>query len=180
MKSYQEQSPVVIIPDQESGLAAIAELFAMKAKKEIELGVLERSTTKDNPLLTQQRVELEEISRKVAGVPQAGMRTVQLYRNVLIQQKIIEFLVPLYEQARVDEQKDVPILLVLDRATPPQRKSRPLRGLIVLAASILSAGALAIAALALTALLRRPATESEPEQTLRRRALWIARRFRAA
>jgi uncharacterized protein involved in exopolysaccharide biosynthesis len=44
----------------------------------------------------------------------------------------MEFLLPLYEQAKIDEKKDTPVVLVLDTAVPPQRKSKPKRTLIVL------------------------------------------------
>jgi uncharacterized protein involved in exopolysaccharide biosynthesis len=66
------------------------------------------------------------------------MEAFRLYRNLLIQQKILEFLVPLYEQARIDEQKDVPVVLVLDKAVPAERKDRPKRSLIVAIASVIA------------------------------------------
>ena len=54
-----------------------------------------------------------------------------------------------YEQARIQEVRDVPTLEALDVATPPERKSRPKRGLLVLTGMMLGFGA--GVALALTA-----------------------------
>ncbi len=54
---------------------------------------------------------------------------------MLIQQKILEFLVPIYEQAKIDEQKDVPVLLILDKAIPAEKKSKPKRVLIIVFSS---------------------------------------------
>ena len=71
------------------------------------------------------------MNKKVAKIPEAGLEAVRLYRDVAIQQKIVEFLVPMYEQARIDEQKDVPVILVLDKAVPPEKKARPKRFIIV-------------------------------------------------
>ncbi len=36
----------------------------------------------------------------------------------------------MYEQAKVEEQKDVPVILVLDKAVPPKRKAKPKRLII--------------------------------------------------
>lgn len=71
-------------------------------------------------------------------VPELTMQYLRLYRNLEIQNKILEFALPLYEQAKVDEQKEVPVVLVLDKAVPGERKDTPKRTLIVLSASILA------------------------------------------
>jgi uncharacterized protein involved in exopolysaccharide biosynthesis len=133
LRAFQEKSGILIAPQENSsGLSAIAELYAMKAKKEIEAGILERTVSKDNPILKQLQLELSEVNKKVDQIPEAGIGSLRLYREVAIQQKILEFLIPMYEQAKVDEKKDVPVLLVLDKAVPAERKAKPQRLLIVL------------------------------------------------
>lgn len=139
LKNYQEKSGILIAPEEaSSGVSAIAELYGMKAKKEIELGVLERTVSKDNPVLLHTRTELSEIDKKVDQIPQAGMETLRLYRQVAIQQKILEFVLPMFEQAKIDEQKTVPVLLVLDIAVPPEHKDSPKRLLIIFSAFLSS------------------------------------------
>jgi tyrosine-protein kinase Etk/Wzc len=136
-KTFQEKSPMPLAPDlSTSAISSIAELYAMKAKKEIEIAILERTVSKDNPVLAQYRIEQDEIEKKVAGIPEAGISTLRLYREVMIQQKILEFVLPLLEQARVDEQKNIPVTLVLDKATAPEKKDRPKRSLIVAVAAL--------------------------------------------
>ena len=110
----------------------------METKKEIEIAVLERTVTPDNDALQQARLELQELDRKLARYPQAGLAAVRLYRAVITQQKIIEVLAPLYEQAIINEQKDIPVLLVLDKAVPPEKKIKPQRLLIVGLSAFLS------------------------------------------
>jgi uncharacterized protein involved in exopolysaccharide biosynthesis len=132
LKKYQEKSGLIITPEQTSGIDAIASLYAMKVKKEVEVAILEKGVTADNNALQQMRLELNELEKKVSTIPETGIASIRLYRDVAIQQKIVEFLVPLYEQARIEEQKDVPVLLVLDTAIPPEKKSKPQRSLIVL------------------------------------------------
>lgn len=133
LQKYQEQTGVIVSPDQSSSsISAIAELYAMKAKREVEIAILERTVTQDNDGLRQLKIELNEIEKKLNKVPQTGIESVRLYRNAAIQQKIVEYLTPLYEQAKIDEQKDVPVILMLDKAIPPENKATPKRLLIAI------------------------------------------------
>ena len=71
-------------------------------------------------------------------IPETGVIYIRLMRNYEIQTKILEFIYPIYEQAKIEEQKDIPVVLVVDRAIPPEKKSFPKRSLIVIAAFLLS------------------------------------------
>ncbi|MCX6136640.1 MAG: hypothetical protein NTV54_03985 [Ignavibacteriales bacterium] len=136
LKTFQEKKEIFISEDvKNSSVAAYAELYATKAKKEIEIAVLEKFVASDNQVLRQLKSELTELSKKVSTFPQAGLEGVRFYREVMTQEKILEFLLPIYEQARIDEKKDVPVLLVLDKAEPATRKSKPQRSLIIILAS---------------------------------------------
>ncbi|HLX13076.1 MAG TPA: GNVR domain-containing protein, partial [Bacteroidota bacterium] len=123
--------------------------------KEIEVSVLERSVTADNGSLQQARLELAELDKKLAQFPGAGLQTIRLYRDVVTQQKILEFLMPLYEQAKINEQKDNPVLVVLDRAVPPEKKTKPQRVLIVLSTAFLSLFAMIALAFGLQGVARK-------------------------
>ncbi len=138
LRAYQEKSGLIITPEQSSSVSAVGGLYAARTKKEVELAILRRQATSENPAVKQLEAEVGELSRKISAIPEAGMTSLRLYREVVIQQKILEFLVPLYEQARIDEQKDMPVLLLLDKAVPPERKDRPKRVIIVVTAFILS------------------------------------------
>lgn len=139
LQRFQEKSGMMIVPDQNlSSVSAVAELYGMKAKKEIEIGVLEHSFTKNNKVLQQYKSELDELNKKLSAIPQTGMESYRLYREAAIQQRVIEVLVPMYEQAKVEEQKDLPVILVLDTAVPPERKARPKRFIIVATCFLMS------------------------------------------
>jgi tyrosine-protein kinase Etk/Wzc len=156
LQKYQEKSGVIVAIDPSSpGVSAIAELYGMKAKKEIELAVLRRMVSSDNTQLRQTEVELAELERKLSTFPGVGMESLRLYRDLVIQQKIMEYLVPLYEQSKVDEQKDVPVLLMLDKAVPPERKVRPQRLLIVFLVGTLSLSFFVLLAFLLHGIARR-------------------------
>jgi uncharacterized protein involved in exopolysaccharide biosynthesis len=70
-------------------------------------------------------------------VPEVTMDYIRLYRDLEIQNKLLQFVLPLYEQAKVDEQKTIPVVLVLDKPVPGERKDTPKRMLIVGASSVL-------------------------------------------
>jgi uncharacterized protein involved in exopolysaccharide biosynthesis len=179
LKVYQEQTGTVIAVDPAGGsVSPIAELYALKARKEIELAILRRTASEDNTLVRQLQVELSEINRKVSKFPSMGISSLRLYRDVAIQQKILEFLVPLYEQAKVDEQKDVPVLLVLDHAVPAELKTKPQRGLIVVVITTLAAMALIAMIFPLDRLLRSTHQKGEIDRILERFARWIISRYR--
>jgi tyrosine-protein kinase Etk/Wzc len=139
LKTYQERSSIKVNPDLTSaGNSSITDLYALKAKKEIEINILARTTTKDNPSLYQLRIELDEIDRKVKQIPEAGILALRYFREVAIQQKILEYLIPLFEQAKVDENKDIPAMVVLDQAVQPEKKEKPKKMIIILLAGISS------------------------------------------
>lgn len=64
-------------------------------------------------------------------IPDIGLRYYRLLREVEIQNKLQEMLIPLFEQAKIQEAKTVPILKVIDRAIPPTYKFKPKRAIIV-------------------------------------------------
>lgn len=54
------------------------------------------------------------------------------FREIEIQTKIMEFILPMYEQAKVEEQKSIPTLIVVDKAVPPELKYAPKKAFIIL------------------------------------------------
>ena len=49
-----------------------------------------------------------------------------------IQYRILQFLTPMFEQAKVEERRQTPSVIVLDHAEPAERKAKPKRMLIML------------------------------------------------
>lgn len=126
LRDYQKKTGTMILPlESTSSISAIAELYGMKAKKEIELAILEKTVTKDNPALQQLSIEVRELDKKIATIPSTATESFRLYRDVAIQQKIMEFLTPVLEQAKVEEKRETPSVIVLDHALIPERKAKP-------------------------------------------------------
>jgi tyrosine-protein kinase Etk/Wzc len=158
LKKFQENNGIIITPEQSSSLSAIAELYAARAKKDLEVSILQQHVTEGSEVLQQLRLELRELDKKLATIPQAGIQSFRLYREVMTQQKILEFLIPLYEQAKINEQKSVPVLLVLDKAITPEKKAKPQRVLIVTSVFFLSAFLGILVVLIFEGSLRRKST----------------------
>ena len=66
------------------------------------------------------------------ALPMLGSQYADLYRQTKIQEAVYEFLTQQYEMAKIQEQKDLPMVRVMDVAVAPERKSAPMRSLIVL------------------------------------------------
>lgn len=101
--------------------------------KKIELDILKEQfhdltqnkfDTSDNPFssLFISLEELPELSREYA----------KLYANFLLQAKLQEYLLPEYEQAKLQVQKDDPTLQIIDNAVPPDWKSKPKKAFVIL------------------------------------------------
>lgn len=147
---------------EEQMKAAITFAAEIKAKLEmtrIERDILLRNYGADNPLVEQAEIKVRELNNQLTNlkfgedkeiksslnlfvpfekVPETGVLYVRLMRDYEIQNKLLEFIYPVYEQAKIEEQKDIPSVLVVDKAVPPQKKSSPKRMLIVIGAFILS------------------------------------------
>ncbi|OLD58722.1 MAG: hypothetical protein AUI33_17290 [Ignavibacteria bacterium 13_1_40CM_2_61_4] len=159
MKTFQLKHGVLAVPEQtEASIKAGAGIQATLAAKEIELNVMKRSLSESHPTLVAQEAEIQEIRRKLremnfgSAAPEDEMKILvpfrqapalateylRLYRDVEIQYKILQFITPLFEQAKVEEQRSTPSVVVLDHGTVPERKAKPKVSLYALLAFVTS------------------------------------------
>lgn len=80
-----------------------------------------------------------ERNRSWQQSPQLTFEEGRLRRQVEIRQELYLTLKREYETARIQEVNDTPVITVIDAATPPARKSKPKRGLLVITALVLGA-----------------------------------------
>jgi uncharacterized protein involved in exopolysaccharide biosynthesis len=163
LRSYQEKHSSLIIPaDAQESMKGIAELYAQSAKNEIAISVFKRNYGAGNEQLKLLSVEQEELNKRLKHIPQVGLEYLRLYREMLIQQKIFEFLVPMLEQARIEENKDLPIVMVLDSAIVSEKPDKPSKRIYASVALVVSIfiSILMIAVMEYLAFLR----ESHPEK----------------
>ena len=145
MRSFQEKNGVIAVPEQlESNIKSMSEIFSEQAKKEIAVNVLKRSYGEESPMTERAEIELQEINLKINSLIGSGMivdgskliipfkqapelvnNYLKIYRDLEIQYKILEFVQPMYEQAKVEEIRNSPSVIILDKAIPPERKAKP-------------------------------------------------------
>jgi len=139
LKEFQEKHGFIVPSDKTSeGISAVAELYVRKTVKELELGLLKRTVGNDDPRLMMAQMELSEIDKKLQDVPELGVTYLRLYRDFTVQQRIYETIIPILEQARIEERRDTPTLLVLDYPDVPQIPYSPKKRIIVLVFFLLS------------------------------------------
>ena len=118
---------------------AAARLYAERASLQVRLGVVQSYTRGSSDEEMQISQELAQLDRQLATLPETGLEISRLYRKVRTFEQVYVLLTAQYEQARIDEARDVATIEILDPATPPEKKSRPQRSMIAAATFALSA-----------------------------------------
>lgn len=132
LKEFQQKNGVVAVSEQIQGaVSALAELYATREKKALQVSLLERTVSADNPVLIGAKMELAEMDAKLKTIPDQSVTYLRLYRDFTVQQRLYEVLLPLLEQAKIEEVRNTPTLLVLDEAIVPEKASKPNKKLIV-------------------------------------------------
>lgn len=81
---------------------------------------------------------LPEIVIPFRDVPDLGHKALQLMRDIEIQNAIYKFVRQEYEKSKLEEDKEIAQVIFLDKALPPDSRSRPRRGMMVMLAGGLS------------------------------------------
>ena len=137
MQTFQRDHGFLVVPDQvEQGMKSIAEIYAIRTVKELELDIYKETLGPGNPLYRSAELELRAINNRLSNVPEQTIESLRIFRELLIQQKIFELLTPLLEEARLEELRDTPAVLILDQAVPAEERARPKRLLITLAMGV--------------------------------------------
>jgi tyrosine-protein kinase Etk/Wzc len=154
LQRVQEKSGVIVLDKQaEALIGGAAQIRAQIAEREVQLKVLRTGATAQNPdvvrLASELRALRAELARMesaqggnagsavdmpVGKLPEAAIEYVRARRELKLQETLLESMLRQYEIAKLDEAKEGPVLQQVDTALPPDRKSKPARAIIVLAA----------------------------------------------
>jgi tyrosine-protein kinase Etk/Wzc len=136
-------------------IESTASLGAQIAAKEVQIQSLRTYATNENAQLVQAQEELRGLRvqlAKLSGnddkfdhgeivpkgrVPQVGLEYTRKFRDVKYQETIFDILARQFEVAKLDEAKQGSVIQVVDVAVPPDKRSFPKRGLIVLGSTVL-------------------------------------------
>ena len=126
----------------ETGVRASAELRGQIASREVQLQAMSRFATAQNPETQRIASELAALRSQLNKTEQGSgeskaaasplhQEAVKSFRDVKVQEAMLEVLIRQYELARVDEAKEGPLIQQVDVAMPAERKSKPKRAQIV-------------------------------------------------
>ncbi len=153
LKRTEEQTGMIApVGQAEMAIEAIQQLRAQITSRQVELSVLQQGATNQNPAVVRTQTEIENLqsqlrkmesdsSRRSPGsvqaptakVPEFALEYVRKQREVKYHETLFQLLARQYEQARLDESRETPLLQVVDKAIVPDKKSGPHRTLLVLA-----------------------------------------------
>jgi len=114
--------------------------------------------------LRQAKDKLTDAELVLDKTPNTSLKYLDAVRNLKYQEAVWEILAKQFEMAKLDEAKDFPLIQVLDKATPPEKKSKPKRSVIVMLATLVAFFLAVIWAFIKEALAR---SKGNPEQAER-------------
>lgn len=124
----------------------ISELNQQIRSRELQLQAMNSFATPQNTEVQKLRTELLAMRAHLSKLEQGSaivstkgtleQGAFMAYRNIKVQESLLETLVKQLESAKIDESKGGPLVQVVDRATPPERRKSPKRTIMVLQSSI--------------------------------------------
>ncbi len=159
LQSFQQQYGVFALEAQtEAFFTQVAELRSEALKFELQYEMLKGQYGPDNSQVRQFEELVNAADRKYVAALEGSEAVLPVSRSEapsmvrafanlemqrLILEKILEFVAPLREQARFEEERQTEVLQVVDEASPPVRKDKPKRAIVVIVMTF-SAGILAV------------------------------------
>lgn len=140
LMNFQEKNKTVALPEQVSAaIETAAQIKSEIMKTEINIGLLTVNLSDDNKELQALRKKHQQLqaqyNRMELGnqdyllafkeVPELGKELATLLREIKIQNEVYILLQQQYYKEKIQENRDLPTVEVLDTAIPPQRKSSP-------------------------------------------------------
>ena len=140
LMKFQEKNKTVALPEQlRAAIDAASKLKSEIVKTEIEIGMLKQNLKEDNKSLLSLRNKLTELKEQYdkmelgsrdyllafAEVPELGKELATLLREVKIQNEVYTLLQQQYYKEKIQENRDIPTVEILDEAIPPLKPVAP-------------------------------------------------------
>lgn len=146
---FQKKYGVVEFQAQaEEYMSAVAMATALVLESEVKLKMIGDMAKEENPIYQRQLQELNilrenlnklynnenpnDIILNYGDIPEISTNYVRILGEAEVMQELLKYLVPIYENARMEETKAIPGLVVVDAPTIAERKDRPKRSIIVI------------------------------------------------
>lgn len=140
LQEFQRKNKTISLPDQlKASIESAAKLKAEISQTEIELGLLKYNVFPDDRIYQTVQKKLEQLKdqyRKIESenddyllnfnlIPKLGRELTNLYRELKIQNELYAFLQQQYYKEKIEENRDLPTIEILDPAIPPTRPVSP-------------------------------------------------------
>jgi uncharacterized protein involved in exopolysaccharide biosynthesis len=140
LMQFQEKNKTISLPEQVSAaIDAAAKLKSEIVKTEVQIGFLQPNLREDNQTLLSLKTKLQELKDQYAKmelgnkdyllafkeVPELGRELASLLREVKIQNEVYLLLQQQYYKEKIQENRDLPTVEILDEAIPPIKPSGP-------------------------------------------------------
>jgi uncharacterized protein involved in exopolysaccharide biosynthesis len=124
-----------------SAVEVAARLYAQRAAAQVQLGVAEGYSRGDNDETMRLRQQVAQMDQQLAALPATGVESARLLRDVRMLETLAALLTGQFEEARINEWRNVATVEVLDAAQVPEHRTRPNRALIVAVSLVMGLGA---------------------------------------
>lgn len=151
-RAFMKESGVISVEDQiRATVDAIAQLKTQLILAEVEKDVVEGTMPKDASVVIQAQKTVQSLNSQlhkllkrdesalndaIIGMdvaPDYAIQYLRLQRDIELNTSILEFLLPMYEQARITEKRERSNVYILDSGNVPDKKHKPKRAFIVIA-----------------------------------------------
>lgn len=160
LQQFQQEYQLVSLTEQAKMLVvAAAETQSQIRVLEFEYALIRKTLYASHPEVAQVKAQIDELRKQIdqlkfgnqegvlqpdvtngsmieftmpfSKVPEIQRRLSELMMNVKVHQSVLEVLLQQFEHAKISEIHDTPTLHRLDKAIPPETRSKPKRTLIV-------------------------------------------------
>jgi tyrosine-protein kinase Etk/Wzc len=140
LMEFQKANKAVALPEQlNAAIDAAAKLKSEIVKTEVDLGLMQENLQPDNKALMALKDKLQALNNQYdkmemgnedyllafKDVPELGKELAGLVRDVKIQNEVYMLLQQQYFKEKIQENRDIPTVQVLDKAIPPLKESGP-------------------------------------------------------
>ena len=140
LTNFQKKNKTIALPEQlTAALETAAKIKAEIVSTEIQLGLMQYNAKEDNRAYVALKNKLDELSIQYSkiesgnndfllafeNVPDLGRLLARLMRDVRIQNEVYLLLQQQYYKEKIQENRDIPTIEVLDEAIPPLKASAP-------------------------------------------------------
>lgn len=153
LQQFQESSGFLEVTNQTKSIIEAYSKFEAELKtKETEYSILKEMLGDESPIVTSAKISLgqyneaykefatsnrnESVFLPLKSLPSSGKTYLRHFRDVEINTAMLQFILPMLEQAKFEEIKAIPVLQVIDKPMVAEKKSYPPRVFFTLLISL--------------------------------------------